>query len=110
MSKQDRQSVIAPAVIVATGLAAATAAIITSSFGVAGTLIGAVLTPVIITAGSAIYKAYIESASNKIRDIRAALEYLRVGEMMTASQKRRQNPHWDGPTLRTASWVGFGRL
>ena len=67
--KQDREPTLTPATIVATGLAAATAAIITSSFGVAGTLIGAVLTPVIITAASAIYKVYIESASSKVRDI-----------------------------------------
>ncbi len=67
--KKDQEPTITLAAIVATGLAAATAAIITSSFGVAGTVAGAVLTPVIITAGSAIYKAYIESASSKVRDI-----------------------------------------
>jgi hypothetical protein len=73
MDKQEQQSIIAPTAIAATGLAAATAAFITSSFGVAGTLIGAVLTPVIVSTASAIYKAYIESASSKIKNIPVAI-------------------------------------
>lgn len=74
MDKQEQQSIIAPTAVAATGLAAATAAFITSSFGVAGTLIGAVLTPIIISTASAIYKAYIESASSKIRNIPGTIQ------------------------------------
>ena len=43
----------------AAGLAATGAAFVTSRFGVAGTLLGAALTAMIITAGSAVLKAYI---------------------------------------------------
>ena len=53
--------------VVAAGLAATVAAFVTSRFGVAGTLIGAGLTAMIITGGSAILKAYIESASTRVR-------------------------------------------
>ena len=53
--------------IMAAGLAATAAAFVTSRFGVAGTLIGAGLTAMIITGGSAIVKAYIESAAERAR-------------------------------------------
>ena len=46
--------------VVGAGLAAATAAFVTSRFGVAGTLLGAALTAMIITGGSAILKSYLE--------------------------------------------------
>ena len=45
------------------------AAFVTSRFGVAGTLLGAALTAMIITGGSAILKAYIESASSRVREV-----------------------------------------
>jgi hypothetical protein len=48
-------------------LAAATAAFVTSRFGVAGTLLGAALTAMIITGGSAILKSYLESVSGNVR-------------------------------------------
>jgi hypothetical protein len=40
-----------------------------TTFGVAGTIIGAALTAMIINGGSAIYRVYIESASSKIREL-----------------------------------------
>ncbi len=49
------------------GLAATGASFVTSSFGVAGTLLGAALTAMIITGGSAILKSYIEAASGRVR-------------------------------------------
>lgn len=51
----------------AAGLASAIAAVITSRFGVAGTLIGAAVTSMIITGGSAILKAYLESVTGSVR-------------------------------------------
>jgi len=51
------------------GLAAMGAAFVTSRFGVAGTLLGAALTAMIITGGSAILRAYIESASSRVREV-----------------------------------------
>jgi hypothetical protein len=53
----------------AAGLAAAGAALVTSRFGVAGTLLGAALTAMIITGGSAILRAYLEAASGRVRQV-----------------------------------------
>ncbi len=55
--------------MLAAGLASAGAAIITSKFGVAGTLLGAALTTMIITGGSAILKAYLESVTGQVRKV-----------------------------------------
>jgi len=49
------------------GLAATAASLVTSRFGVAGTLLGAALTAMIITGGSAILRAYLEAASGRVR-------------------------------------------
>lgn len=51
------------------GFASAGAAIITSKFGVAGTLLGAALTTMIITGGSAILKAYLESMGGTMMEV-----------------------------------------
>jgi hypothetical protein len=51
----------------AAGLAATGAAFVTSRFGVAGTLLGAAVTAMIITGGSAVLKAYIATASDRFR-------------------------------------------
>ena len=51
------------------GLAATVAALVTSRFGVAGTLLGAALTAMIITGGSAILRAYLESLSGRVREV-----------------------------------------
>jgi hypothetical protein len=53
--------------IMAAGLAATGAAFVTSRFGVAGTLLGAALTAMIITGGAAVLKAYIENAAERVR-------------------------------------------
>ena len=51
------------------GLAATGASFVTSRFGVAGTLLGAALTAMIITGGSAILRAYLESVSGRVREM-----------------------------------------
>jgi hypothetical protein len=51
----------------AAGLAATAASFVTSRFGVAGTLLGAALTAMIITGGSAILRSYMEAASGRVR-------------------------------------------
>lgn len=51
------------------GMASAGAAFLTSKFGVAGTLIGAAITTMIITGGSAILKAYLESVTGRVRQM-----------------------------------------
>jgi hypothetical protein len=49
------------------GLAATGASFVTSRFGVAGTLLGAAITAMIITGGSAILRAYLETLSGHVR-------------------------------------------
>lgn len=55
--------------VVAAGFASVAAAFVTSRFGVAGTLLGAALTAMIITGGSAILKAYLESVTGRVRKV-----------------------------------------
>jgi hypothetical protein len=63
----------APAVsgsqVMAAGFASAAAAFVTSRFGVAGTLLGAALTAMIITGGSALLRAYLESVTGNVRKV-----------------------------------------
>jgi hypothetical protein len=53
--------------VMAAGLAATLASFVTSRFGVAGTLLGAALTAMIITGGSAILRSYMETVSGRVR-------------------------------------------
>jgi hypothetical protein len=59
--------------VLSAGFAAAAAAFVTSRFGVAGTLLGAALTAMIITGGSAILKAYLESVAGNVRKVPSKL-------------------------------------
>ena len=63
----------APAVsghqVIAAGFAAMMATLVTSRFGVAGTLLGAALTAMIITGGSAVLRAYLESVTGNVRKV-----------------------------------------
>jgi uncharacterized membrane protein YgcG len=63
----------------AAGLSSTGAALVTSRFGVAGTLLGAALTAMIITGGSAILKAYIESTADRFRSGATKLRERRQG-------------------------------
>jgi hypothetical protein len=51
------------------GLAATGASFVSSSFGVAGTLLGAALTAMLVTGGSAILRAYLETLSGRVRKV-----------------------------------------
>lgn len=64
-----RQPIVTGSQVIAAGMASATAAIVTSRFGVAGTLLGAAVTSMIITGGSAILKAYLESVTGSVRKV-----------------------------------------
>jgi hypothetical protein len=70
MSDAARQGpTVSGSQVMAAGVAAATAALVTSRFGVTGTLLGAALTAMIITGGSAILKAYLESVTGRVRKV-----------------------------------------
>ncbi len=67
MAEEEKpQKVVKVNTVIASGGAAAVAALFTSKLGVAGTLIGAALTAMTINLGSAILAAQIEKASTKI--------------------------------------------
>src|SRR5215213_7968185 len=51
------------------GLAATGASFVTSKFGVAGTLLGAALTAMIITGGAAILRAYLETLTGRVKQV-----------------------------------------
>lgn len=82
----------------AAGLASTGAATVTSVFNVAGTLIGAALTAMIITGGSAILRAYLENASSRVRSAPK-----KVRERVTQNG-RRDTPPEDSSKTRQ----GFG--
>jgi hypothetical protein len=68
MSDEVRQApVVSGHHVLSAGFAAAMAAFVTSRFGMTGTLLGAALTAMIITGGSAILKAYLESVTSNVR-------------------------------------------
>ena len=64
-----REPVINPSQVFAAGLASTTAAVVTSKFGVAGTILGAALTTMIITGGAAILNAYLKSLTGNVRKV-----------------------------------------
>jgi hypothetical protein len=71
VNKADGQStpVVSGSQVFAAGLASTTAAFVTSKFGVAGTILGAALTTMIITGGAAILNAYLESLTGNVRKV-----------------------------------------
>ena len=71
------------------GLAATAASFVTSRFGVAGTLLGAALTAMIITGGSAIFRSYLEAASGRVRGMPTKLR----------SRREQQNAQGFGGTM-----------
>lgn len=66
VEEEKSQKVVKVNMVIASGAAAAVAALFTSKLGVAGTLIGAALTAMTINLGSAVLGAQIEKASTKI--------------------------------------------
>jgi hypothetical protein len=85
-------SILSLAAIIAAGLAAATAAVATSSLGIAGTLAGTILTAMVTTASSAVYKAYLESATSRARGIPRGIRVLAAFgwfSFRTSRQRRR---------------------
>ena len=84
--------------VMAAGLASTGAAFVTSRFGVAGTLLGAALTAMIITGGSAVLKAYIESAAGRVRSGATRLQERRVGRQ-TGPQEQ-VVPEQEAPTAQ----------
>ncbi|HZF57651.1 MAG TPA: hypothetical protein VEZ19_04155 [Rubrobacter sp.] len=103
MSTKSAEPVLNTYQVMSAGLAATGAALVTSRFGVAGTLLGAALTAMIITGGSAILRAYIESASSRVREVPTRLRSW--GEQRKAGRPDEPETVPGRPDLR-ANFVG----
>jgi hypothetical protein len=62
---EGRRAIVKPVSVIATGLAAAGAAFLTSRFGIAGTILGTGVMAMLITAGASILEVYLETAAAK---------------------------------------------
>jgi hypothetical protein len=107
---RNRGSIVSGSSIIAAGLASALAAAVTSSAGWAGGLLGAAITTMIITGGSAILNAYLQSAKSRMQaapgSIRAAAQRARPRVDQGASPESR-----DGFVNRLRDALGwFSRL
>ena len=94
MNKADGQStpVVSGSQVFAAGLASTTAAFVTSKFGVAGTILGAALTTMIITGGAAILNAYLQSVKGSVR---------KVPHKFRARRERRKAARYAEPPTET---------
>jgi hypothetical protein len=95
VNKADGQGtpVVSGSQVFAAGLASTTAAFVTSKFGVAGTILGAALTTMIITGGAAILNAYLKSLTGNVR---------KVPQKLRARRERRKAARYaEPPTAET---------
>ena len=95
---QDTTPVVSGNQVFAAGLASTGAAVVTSTFGVAGTILGAALTTMIITGGAAIFKAYLESMTGNVRKVPQKLRSRR--ERRKAARYAEPETLPDRPDLR----------
>lgn len=108
---RQAQPVVSGHQVLSAGFAAATAAFVTSRFGVAGTLLGAAVTAMIITGGSAILKGYLESVTGKVRLVpdklqtRAnRLKAMRYGEPATLPERPDLRDNFAGRMRAALDW------
>ena len=70
MAEEEKpKQLVQMSTVIASGITAIVAALLTSRLGVAGTLIGTALTPMLMTIGVAVLNAQIEKATDKISDL-----------------------------------------
>jgi hypothetical protein len=103
--------VVSGAQVIAAGFAAATAAFVTSRFGVAGTLLGASVTAMIITGGSAILRSYLEGVTGNVRKMprkyqarRERRKAQRYGEPETLSERPDLRDNFAGRLRAALGW------
>lgn len=89
-STPDTTPLVSGSQVFAAGLASTGAAFVTSTFGVAGTILGAALTAMIITGGAAILKVYFESVTGNIR---------KVPQRLRARRERRKAARYAEPSV-----------
>src|SRR5918999_2672387 len=66
---EGRRPIVKPVSVIATGLAAAGAAFLTSRFGIAGTILGTAVMAMLITAGASVLEVYLGTAAAKGRAV-----------------------------------------
>ena len=70
MAEEEKtKQLVQPSTVIASGITAIVAALLTSRLGVAGTLLGTAMTPMLMTIGVAVLNAQIEKATDKISDL-----------------------------------------
>ena len=70
MAEEEKpKQLVQPSTVIASGITAIVAALFTSRLGVAGTLIGTALTPMLMTIGVAVLNAQIEKATSRVSDL-----------------------------------------
>jgi hypothetical protein len=88
LDDQQRQRILDPAKIAAGGVAAPLAALLTSRFGVAGTMLGLALSAVVATTVSDVLKSYLQRAPGTVKNIpgsaRARFSVKHFRRMITA--------------------------
>src|SRR5919205_740398 len=111
MSARSTGPIVSTPQVVSAGLAATGASFVTSRFGVAGTLLGAALTAMIITGGSAILKAYLEgvtgnvrSVPNKLRTRANRLKAMRYAEPDTLPERPDLRDNFAGRMRAALGW------
>jgi hypothetical protein len=88
MDDHQRQRILDPAKVAAGGVAAPLGALLTSHFGVAGTMLGLALSAVIVTTISDVLKAYLQRAPGTVKNMpgsaRARFSWKNFRRMITA--------------------------
>lgn len=77
---QGEAPVVQPTTVAAAGLASTSAAVVTSSVGVAGTILGAAITTMIITGGSAMIRVGMERTTGTVRKTTKRIRERNVAE------------------------------
>ncbi len=84
--------------MIAAGLASAGAAAATSRFGVAGTLVGAALTTMIITGGSAVLKSYLENIGGRLKSVPETIRANKMRQQAGRTAEQPASQSADAPT------------
>jgi hypothetical protein len=88
MDDQQRQRILDPAKVAAGGVAAPLGALLTSRFGVGGTMLGLAISAVVVTTISDVLKAYLHRAPGTVKNIpgsaRARFTWKSFRRMITA--------------------------
>jgi hypothetical protein len=99
--------VVSGSQVFAAGLASTGAAIVTSMFGVAGTILGAALTTMIITGGAMILKAYLESVTGKLRAQRERRKAKRYAKPETLPDRPDLRDNFMGSMRAAVGWFSY---